>query len=155
MPPTTAVLNGFLGQNIKAICGNHYAAPNDNHCAHFVSHAAGYGFGYTCKAQSNGRAPGASIRVHELFSHCPSVGNWSNKPGILLSGLVFVTAKEHVNLTKKEMSNVPKKHVGIFIGGTIWHYSNARHKVVTEVPATFVHHYPGPTIELFYGEFPR
>lgn len=148
-------LHEFLGKNIRAICNNGYAAPYENHCAHFVSHAMAFRFGYTCKAATSGKFPGANLRVHELFSRCPSVGKWTDRPAALMSGcLVFVTAASHVNLATKTMANVPKKHVGIFRNGTIWHYSNSHDKVVTEQPGQFAHHYPGPGIELFYGQFP-
>ena len=50
------------------------------------------------------------------------------------------------------MDNVPKKHIGIFINGTIWHYSNSQHKVVTQTPAEFIKHYPGQGFALFYGQ---
>jgi hypothetical protein len=149
---TAAELNTLLGKNISQICSNGYVNPHDNHCAHFVCHTLGYGFGYTCQAATAGKAPGANLRVHELFARCPGVGRWADKPAQLTTCLVFVTAANHVNVPLKTMANVPKKHVGIFINGTIWHYSNAHHKVVTEQPAQFSHHYPGPGIELFYGQ---
>jgi len=149
-------LHEFLGKNIDTICPNGYAAPHDNHCAHFVSHAMGFRFGYTCQAATSGKSPGANLRVHELFSRCSAVGGWTDRPAALMNGcLVFVTAGSHVNLAAKVMANVPQKHVGIFRNGTIWHYSNAHHRVVTEQPTQFVHHYHGPGIELFYGQFPQ
>jgi hypothetical protein len=148
-------LNDFVGKNIKTICANGYAAPHDNHCAHFVSHAMGFQFGYTCQTATTGKSAGANLRVHELFSHCLTVGRWTDKPADLTGCLVFVTAVSHVNLATKVMANVPQKHVGVFRNGTIWHYSNLHHKVVTEQPSQFVHHYHGPGIELFYGQFPQ
>lgn len=152
---TIAQLQTFVGKDIRRICANGYAAPHDNHCAHFVSHAMGYGFGYTCQAATSGKSPGANLRVHELFSHCSSVGRWADKPIALNSCLVFVTAASHVDVTRKIMANVPQKHVGIFRDGTIWHYSNAHQRVVTQPPGEFVHHYHGSGIELFYGQFPQ
>jgi hypothetical protein len=149
---TASDLNKFLGKNIEVMCGNGYVNPHDNHCAHFVSHALGYDFGYTCRTAGTGNGPGADLRVQELFSRCPSVGRWASKPTPLTTCLVFVTAASHVNLATKTMSNVPKKHIGIFINGMIWHYSNSHHKVVTQQPGEFVHHYPGIDIALFYGQ---
>jgi hypothetical protein len=52
------------------------------------------------------------------------------------------------------MANVPKKHVGIYRDGTIWHYSNSKRRVVTQTPQEFSHHYSGKDIALFYGTFP-
>jgi hypothetical protein len=154
MPLTRADLDALVGEDISQICGNGYAAPNDNHCAHFVSHVAGYGFGATCRTMKVGTQPGASIRVQELFAHCPTVGRWVDRPGSLLSCLVFVTAASNVHIKKHQMDNVPRKHVGIFLSGTIWHYSNSQHQVVTQTPEQFIHHYPGSDIALFYGSFP-
>jgi hypothetical protein len=154
MPISASDLNAWLGKSIGGICGNSYANPNDNHCAHFVSHAMKYEFGYNCKVAGSGKAPGANIRVQELFARCPAVGAWTGRPASLNPCLVFVTSAHNVHLGTKIMNNVPQKHIGIFLNGTIWHYSNAHHKVVTQLPEEFVHHYHGPDIALFYGQFP-
>jgi hypothetical protein len=154
MPVSKADLDALLGQNISQICGNGYDAPNDNHCAHFVSHAASYAFGTTCRSMKAGTQPGATIRVQELFARCPVVGRWDDRPASLLTCLVFVTAAGNVRIKQHQMDNVPRKHVGIFISGTIWHYSNSQHKVVTQTPEQFIHHYPGSDIALFYGSLP-
>lgn len=151
--PTAGDLDAFKGKHIKEICGNNYADENDNHCAHFVSHVMGFGFGATCRSMSTGKAPGACIRVHEVFAMCPEVGAWSDLSAT--SCLVFVTDKSNVDLRGKTMVNVPRKHVGIYVNGTIWHYSNSQSKVVTQVPSEFVHHYAGAGIALFWGTFPR
>jgi len=153
-PPTLDRLNQYLDLPIGKICDCDYANDSDNHCAHFVSHVMGFRFGATCKGMTGKGGLGASIRVHELFAKCPTVGNWGDLPSTLNSGLAFVTDAKNVNLGSKTMENVPKKHVGIFLGGTIWHYSNTHHKVVTEAPGAFSHHYPGKTIAVFYGSFP-
>src|SRR5438045_7843337 len=98
MTITKQQLDAYLGKAIGAICGNHYDSPADNHCAHFVGHAMGYGFRYTCRQQSGGSSPGASIRVHELFAQCPRVGHWADLPATTVHGLVFVTDAKHVDL---------------------------------------------------------
>ena len=67
---------------------------------------------------------------------------------------VFVTRRSNVNLGAKTMTNVPKKHVGIGIGNTIWHYSNTRDQVVTATPDEFIYHYRGQENGLFWGMFP-
>ncbi len=46
------------------------------------------------------------------------------RPASLTTCLVFITGASHVNLTGKRMSNVPRRHVGVNLGGSIWHYSN-------------------------------
>jgi hypothetical protein len=150
--PTLSTLNTYVGKHIKDICECQLIDDSLNHCAHFVSHAMGFHFGYTCKHQTGKGEKGASIRVHELFAKCSEVGNWSDLKAA--SCLVFVIASSNVKLESKVMTNVPQKHVGIYISGTIWHYSNSRDKVVTQTPEAFGKHYPGTKIALFYGTFP-
>jgi hypothetical protein len=154
--PTHSELEALLGQHISQICPHGYANNADNHCAHFVSHVLGYDFGTTCGDMVKGRGAAASIRVHEIFGQCRSVGEWSTAPSQLFWGLVFITNAAGVNLTHKRMTNVPRKHVGIFlgIGRTIWHYSNAQQKVVRQSPQLFAHHYPAPFNSLFWGDPP-
>lgn len=154
MPVNARDMDAFVGMDIAEICGNGYNSPSDNHCAHFVSHAAGLSSGLTCKKMKGGAKAGASIRVQELFSRCVQVGAWVNKPGHLTSGLVFVTAPGNVDIGKKFMANVPRKHVGVFIGDTIWHYSNSKDEVVTQTPDEFVLHYKHQQNALFFGSFP-
>jgi hypothetical protein len=153
---TKQQLDNYKGKGIRDICTHQYVNDADNHCAHFVSHALGFSFGFTCKGMTGkGEGKGASIRVYELFARCPEVGNWDDKKAILTSCLVFITASTNVDLKKKRMTNVPRKHVGIFLNGTIWHYSNTRDHVVTQTPDQFRHHYVGPEYKLFYGTFPQ
>jgi hypothetical protein len=52
------------------------------------------------------------------------------------------------------MPNRPKKHIGIFCDGAVWHYSNTRDKVVRVTPESFGRHYPSPHNAMFYGEMP-
>lgn len=151
---TAADLDALLGREITTICTVGYTNRNDNHCAHFVSHALGYRFGFTCAGMVDGPGPPATIRVHELFPRCPSVGRWNDKPASLTQGLVFITRASNVNVAAKTMVNVPRKHVGIFIGGFIWHYSNTRDQVVKQTPAEFSRHYAPPDNAMFYGELP-
>ena len=151
---TQQMLNGFLGKPIGQICQNGYANDADNHCAHFVSHVLGYRFGVTCLTMSHGRQPGANIRVQEIFPRCPSVGTWDSRPVALTSCLTFITSAANVNLSSKVMSNVPRKHIGIYVSGLIWHYSNSQRKVVQQTPEQFSHHYASPDNAMFYGSLP-
>ena len=147
-------LNSYLGKSIGDICPNAYTSVHDNHCAHFVSHVLGYRFGVTCQVMGNGTAPGATLRVHELFPHCHSVGVWSLRPTSIRTCLVFITRSTNVNLANRSIANVPRKHVGIYFDGLIWHYSNAQQKVVRQTPAQFALHYPPPDNAMFFGTLP-
>lgn len=149
-----SALAGYLGKSMSQICPNGYADPNDNHCAHFVSHAIGFRFGLTCGQMKTGPGPSANIRVQEVFHQCPAVGAWSQKPVVLVSCLVFITNSSNVDLKNRIMTNVPRKHIGIFSNGSIWHYSNSKHSVVSQTPDQFSNHYPAPSNSMFYGRVP-
>jgi len=151
---TQSQLDSYLGKSIGAICQNGYADDHDNHCAHFVSHVLGYTFGVTCQMMGNGRGTGATLRVQELFPKCKSVGVWSLRPSSFSTCLVFISRASNVNLAGKVMANVPRKHIGIYLNGFIWHYSNSRHQVIKETPSQFKRHYPSPDNAMFYGTFP-
>jgi hypothetical protein len=154
--PTHQSLQALLGKHISQFCPRGYSANSDNHCAHFVSHVLGLKVGATCAIMSSKAGAAASIRVHELFSHCTAVGAWSSLSSVAFCGLVFITNASNVNLGMKTMINVPRKHVGIFLGVTpqIWHYSNSKHKVVCQSPGDFSHHYSSPDNAMFWGQLP-
>jgi hypothetical protein len=154
MLPNHLLLNTYLGKPIRDICPNGYANDADNHCAHFVSHAMGYGFGVTCLTMKRGKGFGANIRVQEIFPRCPSVGTWASRPQTMTSCLAFITNASNVNLTTKVMTNVPRKHIGIYLSGLIYHYSNSQHRVVRQTPDQFSHHYGAPDNAMFYGGLP-
>jgi len=151
---TQQQLDGYVGKSIGTICANGYASVADNHCAHFVSHVLGYQFGVTCKMMGSGAGAAANLRVQELFPKCKAVGAWSLRPATLQPCLVFITRATNVNLAGKVMANVPRKHIGIFLNGFIWHYSNSQQKVVRQTPAQFAKHYAPPDNAMFYGSLP-
>ncbi|WP_078119127.1 hypothetical protein [Thiosocius teredinicola] len=146
----------YLGHHISDICGNHYHDDGDDHCAHFVSHVLRFRFGFKCfnVTGSGPESDGASIRVHEIFSFCPKVGNWQDKPGSLSFCLAFVTAAANVNLQTGIMINHPMKHIGIYQNGLIYHYSNIANQVLEQTPEAFANYYAGRDIALFYGTMP-
>ena len=155
MATTTATaMAGYLGQHINTICPNGHTDDNDNHCAHFVAHVLEYTFGTSCLTMSKGKGPGATIRVHESFPHCGTVGQGDSRPEEPDPCLVFITNAGNVNLKTKAMVNHPRKHVGIFVDGTIYHYSNSKEKVVEQTPDEFSTHYPAPNNAMFYGTLP-
>src|SRR5215475_11626152 len=141
---TLQQLDGYLGKSIDQICQNGYSSPQDDHSAHFVAHVLGYHSGITCQIMGMGKAPGASLRVQDVFRKCRSTGVWSLRPASLTTCLVFIAAVANVNLSAKTMNNAPRIHVGIFCGRTIWHYSNSERKVVKQTPPQFATHYPAP-----------
>jgi hypothetical protein len=67
---------------------------------------------------------------------------------------VFITKAANVNTAAKTMTNVPRKHVGIFVDGNIWHYSNTRDQVVKQTPSEFSRHYAPPHNAMFFGALP-
>lgn len=149
-------LKQYLGDHISKICANDYHRNSDNHCAHFVSHVLGFRFGFKCRNMSGKgeSATAANIRVHEIFSRCPDVGEWAKKPTSTTFCLAFVTGASNVDLNAKQMRNHPRKHIGIFHNGMIFHYSNSRDRVVEQTPTAFAKHYSGSDIEVFYGTMP-
>ena len=153
----TGLMNMQLGKTISDFCNCNFHNAGSNHCAHWVSHMMNYQFGYTCfdSTGQGSEEDQANLRVHEVFAQCPNVGLWDDKPATLTSGLAFVTARGNVNLRTGTMSNVPRKHIGIFVEDTIWHYFNPIDQVISQTSEEFSNHYSGSSITVFYGEFPR
>jgi hypothetical protein len=149
-------LDAYVGKSMAEICPNGFAGADRNHCAHFVSHALGYDFGLTCRQMVKEPAgAGACLRVQDLFERCPEVGLWADLPNRVPACLAFVTDMKNVDLQRKRMTNVPRKHVGIYFGGTIWHHSRLHGGIVTRTPKEFARHYSGKTITLYYGLLPE
>jgi len=149
---TAELLDGFVGKNITSICGNGFTDAEVNHCAHFVNHVMELGFAYSCKDATGGKQPAANLRVHETFSRCGEVGKWP--PASLAKCYAFVTKESAVDLAKKSMVNIPRKHIGIYCDTHVWHYSNTHDKVVKATPEAFAKHFSGDGFAMFYGEFP-
>lgn len=148
-------LSETLNKTISDFCHNKFTGSTENHCAHFVCHVLEFDLGYDCKIHMNGHASGACIRVQELFAECPQVGEWDDS----IQGLkiMFVTDKSNVSLTSHTMRNVPKKHVGIFFGGYVYHYSNTQDTVIRQTPKDFLNRFQktyGGNQKLFFGTLP-
>ena len=150
-------LKQYLGNHINKICSNGYHNNHDNHCAHFVSHVLGFKFGFKCRNMTGkgDMSSAANIRVHEVFAKCPQVGEWNNKPVSMKFCLAFVTSAANVNVKTKMMINHPKKHIGIYHNGKIYHYSNSRNKVVEQTPEAYSKHYSGNDITVYFGAMPK
>lgn len=129
-------LESTLGHTIGHFCTNGFANPADNHCAHYVGHVLAIDTGYDCRTHTGKAGQGASLRVHELFAHCPRVGRFEDAPpGICV---VFVTATTNVDLPAQRMRNVPQKHVGLYDGTHVYHYSNGQDQAIRQTPAEFL-----------------
>jgi hypothetical protein len=149
-------LDNALGKSIDDICPNNFHDHASNHCAHFVSHILGLDFSFNFKEFHGGSHPGANVRVHEIFSRCPLVGKFADRPADR-EVLVFVTRHDVVDLANKEMQNIPQKHIGILVDGHIYNYSNTQEKVVKVTPTTFLNQFEriyAGTQALFYGTVP-
>ena len=149
----TSDLVAYEGKHIKEICDAGFIGDEKNHCAHFVSHVLGFTFGLTCRGLTGKGKTRGNVRVHEIFAKCPLVGKYSDGQAPN-QGLMFVTDASNVDLGTKAMKNMPKKHIGIYVGGFVWHYSNTKDEVVKQPVAQFSKHYPGSNVTLFYGSFP-
>ena len=147
-------LDKYLGQSIGQICPNGVTNSQHGHGAHFVAHVLKFQLGVTCQVVGKGSGPGASLRVQDLFSRCPSVGAWSLRPVELTTSLIFMAGVSQVHLATKQMNTAPQKHVGIYSGGLVWHYSHGQAKVIKQTPAQFSASQPAPHNALFFGALP-
>lgn len=150
-------LENALGKPIDDICPNRFHDHNANHCAHFVSHMMGLDFSFNCREYKGGSQQPANIRVHEVFKQCPKVGQWSDRPTTDGPLLVFVTRTNNVDIHTKTMGNIPQKHIGVFINGHIYHYSNSKEMAVKWAPETFLETFErtySGTQSLFFGTIP-
>ena len=151
---TQQQLSGYLGKSIAEICPNGCTDEAVGHGAHFVAHVLGYRFGLTCQMTGTAQGPAASLRVQDLFPHCPKLGVWSLRPASMTTCLVFITRATNVNLAARVMADVPRQHVGLLLDGFVWHYSSRQQRVVRQTSAQFARHYAGPDNALFYGSLP-
>ena len=147
----TVLLNSFVGKHISAICPNGYDSDSIFHCAHFVGHALDITVGKGCLHLVHGPGETASIRVDEIYnSACKEVGAWATKKSSVNECLIFITNPK--NFTGGRMGQGSTKHVGIFVSGSVWHYSNTNRKVVKVPVANMQKHYPRASDNgLYYG----
>tara|TARA_Y100000815_G_C13086250_1_gene403949 strand:- start:113 stop:595 length:483 start_codon:yes stop_codon:yes gene_type:complete len=134
---TATTLDAFLGKDIRDICGTGFEDARVNHCAHFVGHALSINVGMVCGSMKyETRGEGASIRVDEIYNACPIRGAWGDLPKGTERCLAFVTLPS--NVAEGTMGSHPRKHVGVYIDGSIWHYSNSGDKVVKHAPEAWL-----------------
>lgn len=164
MIKTSVPLADAVGKHISHFCSFDLAKKNgENHCAHLVSHLLGYEFATTCKNQTSVEKKktekGAAIRVNEIFNRCADRGVWSARPLHLSSCLIFVTHESNTRDAGHllEMLNHRKKHIGIYICGAVWHYSNLQDQVVQDSEEGFMqtftraYHEAGKRVQYYYG----
>lgn len=148
----TETLENLVGTSINNICDGKFHDTSLNHCAHFVSHVLGFDFTYDCKAYKGGNGTPANVRVQEIFPKCPKVGHWKDA-NLAKDQLAFVTKAANVDLSAKTIVNIPKKHVGIYSAGHVYHYSKSKGCVVKDIPEDFSRIYSGQQ-GMFFGTFP-
>lgn len=101
------------------------------------------------------------MRVERIFNQSIATGVWSDRPVHMTACLIFVTVSSNIRKdgVRYLMLNSPKKHIGIFINGTIWHYSNSQNKVVADPEKIFIGKFArayrtaGNTVNFYYGAF--
>lgn len=129
-PTLRPALESQVGRQMRDICANGFWNPAESHCAHFVSHILGLEFGCTCAELSARVAAGGNVRVHEIFARCDRVGLWSANASHS-DRLIFVSKSTAFNAATRTLINIPNKHIGIWCGGDVFHYSS-RHDAVLQ-----------------------
>lgn len=131
------------GKHISQFCDESLAKKDgENQCAHYVAHILGLQYGALCDVASSGSVLDdslASIKVHEIFNYVQRKGYWSFRPAEDELCLAFLTMRYGIRDTgdNLEMSNIPYKHIGIFLKGRIYNYSNPNDRVHVETPQEF------------------
>jgi|HubBroStandDraft_1064217.scaffolds.fasta_scaffold03954_2 hypothetical protein len=150
-----STLDAYLGKSIGQICGNRYTTPHESHCAHFVCHALEIKIGTLCgDMQWKTRHTAATLRVNELYNGLANRGPWDQRPSKSKTQIVFVIRKAY--MTHNIMQLVDQKHVGIYLNGAVYNYSNSHHRVVKDESdqafyKKFDELYAGDDIALYYG----
>jgi hypothetical protein len=158
---TATALDRYLGKPIEKICPLGFGRIGDPHfhCAHFVGHVLSLNHranvGATCAVMVYGgwkrRGSSACIRVNELFNRCSDLAGPDEK-----GCLAYITMKSNLrsrggNFT---MGSDARKHVGIYLGGQVWHYGNLKDKVKKQSLEDFSKHYSGDAVVRF-TRFPK
>lgn len=166
----TPGLDRYVGKSVEDFCEFHYGKIDDdeNHCAHFVCHAVGIQVGRTCesllewkqksaniKAGMLATAKGYTVRVNELYNSLTDKGDWAKKNADPC--LIFATLPSNITSDRSTMGSQPRKHVGYFASGTVWHYGNTDDEVKKDpidfFQQKFKNNY-GATVIFLYGSLP-
>jgi hypothetical protein len=175
-PPTaspgvaTPGLDRYVGQSVEDFCEFHYGEIGDeeSHCAHFVCHAIGIQVGRTCesllawkqvsaniKAGMSATAKGYTVRVNELYNSLTERGDWAKRTAD--PSFIFATLPSNITVDRQTMGGQPKKHVGYFASGTVWHYGNTDDEVKKDSLDIFQQKFKkayGSTVIFLYGSLP-
>jgi hypothetical protein len=146
-------LHGLVRHQMREICPNGFHDSSLSHCAHFVSHVLGLDFGCTCGDLTGGSARAGNVRVHEIFAHCAVVGSWYEYDK-RRDCLIFVSRESAFDVRTKTLTNIPNKHIGIFCGGTVFHYSSRQDAVLQKSVGEFLSYFEdiyGEKQALFFG----
>jgi hypothetical protein len=159
---TPELLDAYVGKPITDLCPLGFGTIGDehNHCAHFVGHALTLtgkaNVGKTCAVMTwDGRTrpeEGVCILVNDLFNRQTQLTEADEK-----GCLIYITRPGNVTTTKDGVTTMETnktKHVGIYLGGCVWHYGNTKDKVKRQTLAEFEQHYSGKTV-ILYTEFPK
>lgn len=155
---SVVTLDAYLGQSVTDFCGK-YGEVGDsmNHCAHFVAHVLSLRVVGAALCSNVGgsnypasqRGQGFCIRVNEIFNICsnPARVKLASQP----TTKCFIVATTEGNIIRESpiaIGDHPKKHIGIFMDGNVYNFSNTKDAVVKVSLGHFKNHYGAKTILL-------
>jgi hypothetical protein len=152
------VLNTWVGKNVREFCphtkNSILGSDKTLHCAHFVSHVL--------NIDSPKWKGTVIIRVNELAERCT---NFRLLPKATKeNGLVFVAPADAFVFKKGKCTGIKgkKRHVGLYLNGTVWHYENdsTEEKVVsqdvwTQKGISKFHNRYGKNCEVYIADLPK
>jgi hypothetical protein len=131
----------YLGCSIDRICRNAIVHEHgQNHCAHFVCHVMGYNHlpGAVKCTVRDVHTPGTNgvhIRVNEVYNVAPNRWMWPANGRLQEPCLVVATTAENVhNQQPPTIGMGRRKHIGLYTGGSIWHYLTSHSRVYADTP---------------------
>lgn len=144
---TEVSLSKFEGKGPSDFCSTGLVTPDQNHCAHFVCHALSLKVGRPLcgDLKFSTRHTGVTMRVDDVFNYCTVEGFFDAdgvRPAPMTStNAFFVVATIKSNLENRGgaifMKDHPRKHIGIWLGDSVWNFSNGHHKVVRDKADAF------------------
>lgn len=169
MSPATPIPSGTLSQNattpnnlmigktVEEFCGKYGSkGDDDNHCAHYVSHVLGLRIPGAALCSNVGdntwgyenRRNGYCVRVNQIFNSCSNRMFW---PEETPTGKCFWVATIPGNILTRDPLTIGthrRKHIGIYMDGQVYQYSNTIDKVAVKSVAQLQHLYGPKTVML-------